>query len=184
MAFHPAQFTQVNQSMNRRLIQSALAMVGDLRGQTVLDLFCGIGNFSLPLARAGARVIGVEVARDAVERAIVNAALNGLSDRVDFSAVDLYENELSIPQAVDAVLLDPPRSGAGPNLAGWLQALRQAQCHTIVYVSCNPVSFASDAGCLREHGFELANVGIFDMFPHTGHVETMGHFVRLTAGSM
>jgi len=178
MTFMPHQFTQVNLEMNKALIRHALACFGDLNGRRVLDLFCGIGNFSLPLARAGARVVGVEAAPDAVDMATKNAQLNQLQSTVEFKVTDLYNpaaDHSELLAGFDALLLDPPRSGAGEHLPVWLDGFNGAQ---VVYVSCNPASFAKDAAVLVQHGFKLDKVGIFDMFPHTAHVETVGYFVR------
>lgn len=179
MQFLPQQFTQVNLPMNLVLIRQVLAYLGDLRGKSVADLFCGIGNFTLPLARAGARVWGYEGADDAVNMARQNARLNGLEARVEFATLDLYGTDggdpPSLPVAVDAIVLDPPRSGAGAHLPAWLAGFEGQE---IVYVSCNPNSFAADAAIITAAGFELEKVGIFDMFPHTAHVETMGYFHR------
>lgn len=178
MTFLPHQFTQVNLDMNKALIRHALAYLGDLHGRKVLDLFCGIGNFSLPLARAGARVMGVEAAADAVAMATQNARLNQLQSAIEFRVADLYNpdaDHAALLTGYDALLLDPPRSGAGEHLPAWLNGFSGSQ---VVYVSCNPVSFAKDAAVLSEQGFVLDTVGIFDMFPHTAHVETVGHFVR------
>ncbi len=183
LQFLPQQFTQVNLDMNRMLIRQALAYLGDLRGRRVLDLFCGIGNFSLPLARAGAQVTGIEVASDAVEMARRNALLNGCKARNEFAVADLYrsdEAEGLVTGEFDVLVLDPPRSGAGPGLPQWLRAFRGDD---VVYVSCQPASFAADAAVLVQHGFALREVGVYDMFPHTAHVETMGHFVRTARGS-
>jgi 23S rRNA (uracil1939-C5)-methyltransferase len=179
MRFQPDQFTQVNMRMNTVLIRQALSFLGDLNGKRVVDLFCGIGNFSLPLARAGAQVWGYEAVDDAVRMARQNTQLNGLETRASFDVLDLYgeqaESQSGLPMAVDAIVMDPPRSGAGPNLEAWLTSFAG---HEIVYVSCNPASFAIDAARLSNAGFDLQTVGIFDMFPHTAHVETMGYFRR------
>ena len=150
-----------------------------------VDLFCGIGNFTLPLARAGATVTGVEAASDAVTMAELNARHNGLHDRVQFRVEDLYVDKTpgahsahtTLLADMDALLLDPPRSGAGPHLPLWLAGFSGAE---IVYVSCNPASFAADAVHILAAGFELVRVGIFDMFPHTAHVETMGYFRKVS----
>jgi 23S rRNA (uracil1939-C5)-methyltransferase len=151
-------------------------------------MFCGIGNFTLPLARAGARVVGIEGSQEAVIMGKHNAQRNGLSDRCHFADEDLFSETATaevdtsmlatlrhfgkFPQAL---ILDPPRSGAGPNLESWVNPPELVQ---IVYVSCNPVTFADDAKRLRDSGFVLREVGIYDMFPNTAHVETIGHFVR------
>ncbi len=178
MTFMPHQFTQVNLDMNKTLIRHVLAYFGDLAGKRVVDLFCGIGNFTLPLARAGARVRGVEAAADAVDMARRNARLNGLQTSIDFRVADLYgadAGQTQLLEGCDALLLDPPRSGAGEHLSTWLKGFSGRE---VVYVSCNPQSFAKDAAILHDHGLVLSKVGIFDMFPHTAHVETMGYFRR------
>lgn len=178
LRFLPHQFTQVNLCMNRVLIRHALAYLGDLRGKAVVDLFCGIGNFSLPLARAGADVTGYEGDAGAVAMARDNAALNGLSRQARFDFVDLYgvdDVPLVAMDHADVLLLDPPRCGAGVHLDRWLEQFRGSQ---VVYVSCNPLSFAADAARLIGAGYRLDRVGIFDMFPNTAHVETLGYFCR------
>ncbi len=180
MRFAPTQFTQVNQTMNEALIRAVVASLGGygsaaMRERRVADLFCGIGNITLPLARAGATVAGLELAADAIDMARHNAALNGLGARTSFAVADLYADGCTLPEGVDTLVLDPPRSGAGPNLAAWLRAFRGDD---VMYVSCNPATFASDAVVLKESGFLLQRVGVYDMFPHTAHVETVGLFVR------
>ena len=180
MRFAPAQFTQVNQAMNEALIGTVVASLGGyggraMRGRRIADLFCGIGNITLPLARAGASVAGVELASEAIDMARENAKLNGLDTRTSFAVADLYADGCAIPEDVDTLVLDPPRSGAGPNLGEWLKTFTGRD---VVYVSCNPATFASDAVVLKEAGFVLSRVGIYDMFPHTAHVETVGLFVR------
>ena len=174
--FHPAQFTQVNQPMNRRLINRVLSCFAPLAGRKVVDLFCGIGNFTLPLVRAGAQAWGLEAGDSAVSMAQSNAQLNRLSHRVACAAMDLYTQEAQLPERFDGLVLDPPRSGAGPQLPNWLDQAKPAGCRDIVYVSCNPQTFASDAATIVAAGFSLKQVGIHDMFPHTGHVETLGWF--------
>ncbi len=144
----------------------------------VVDLFCGIGNFTLPVARRGASVLGLEAAPELVERGTANAARNGLAHRVRFERADLYAQPLgavaSALDGVDKVILDPPRTGAG----AVLPVLIASQVQRIAYVSCHPVSFARDAAMLEKAGFTLARVKLFDMFPHTTHVETLGVFER------
>lgn len=187
MMFKPHQFTQVNATMNRELIRTALGYLGDMRGKVVLDLFCGVGNFTLPLARSGARAIGIEGSEDAVSMAKANAQLNQVGDKTGFFVADLYKDmdeqqRAQAREAMDqfghppqALLLDPPRSGAGANLAWWVSQLEVAK---IVYVSCNPATFALDAQILNDLGYVLTEVGVYDMFPGTAHVETMGLFER------
>jgi len=173
--FQVTDFTQVNPYMNRVLAnRAALALQPDPEA-VVADLFCGIGNFSLVMARLGAQVKGFEANAGAIERARANAALNGVASRCEFQVADLYDPAYELPDDARYLLLDPPRSGAGTNLAAWL---RKRALERVVYVSCNPVTFASDAAVLIGQGFTLEEVGIFDMFPHTSHVETLGVFVR------
>ena len=184
LQFYAHQFTQVNALMNRELIRVATGYLGDLRGRVVADLFCGIGNFSLPLARQGARVVGAEASSEAIAMAQRNARLNGLEQQCRFVVEDLYSatgqaefmSELGVQgQAADALLLDPPRSGAGVNLDAWT---KPSSIKQVVYVSCNPQSFADDALRLAQAGFRLREVGVYDMFPQTAHIETVGNFVR------
>ena len=198
LGFYPHHFTQVNAPMNRELIRTAMAYLGDVRDRVVIDLFCGIGNFTLPLARAGALAVGIEASAEAVVMARQNARANALDGSCAFFDEDLYGDGGFMPvaaeavptetvadgidsrflhfgRAPDALILDPPRSGAGPNLTGWA---RQPSLSQIVYVSCNPVTFAEDAKRLEACGFSLKQVGVYDMFPGTAHVETVGHFVR------
>lgn len=174
--FGPLEFVQVNPHINRALVRAA---VSALHGhEKVLDLFCGLGNFSLALARMGHVVRGFESGAMAVGRAADNAQLNGLAMQASFADLDLYgpdAADLVEREDAKALLLDPPRSGAGPNLARWLQTKIQR----VVYVSCNPVTFASDAAVLRDAGFVLLEAGIHDMFPQTSHVETFGVFARV-----
>ena len=173
--FLPTDFTQVNPLANRALVRAALLGLGARPGTTATDMFCGIGNFSLALASTGVRVHGYEGAIGAVERARLNARLNGLTARAEFAATDLYDARCPDLPETDYLLLDPPRSGAGVNLRRWAD---WQKLERIAYVSCNPHTFAADAALLQSRGFCLEEVGIFDMFPHTAHVETLGIFAR------
>ncbi|MEM7220080.1 MAG: 23S rRNA (uracil(1939)-C(5))-methyltransferase [Pseudomonadota bacterium] len=173
ITFGAADFVQVNARINAQLVSAALAALAPGPGDVIGDLFCGVGNFSLPIARRGARVLGFEAGAVAIDRARVNAELNALTSRTRFSVADLYREEIALP-GVTGLLLDPPRSGAGPELERWLGP----DVARIVYVSCNPLTFASDAARLNARGFRLEDVGIYDMFPHTAHVETLGVFRR------
>ncbi|MFU8815037.1 MAG: hypothetical protein ACNA7W_06810 [Pseudomonadales bacterium] len=173
--FLPTDFTQVNPFANRALVRAALLGLAASPGATATDMFCGIGNFSLALARSGLRVRGYESAAGAVERAQMNARSNGLSARAEFAVADLYHARCAELPETEYLLLDPPRSGAGANLQRWA-SWRTLQ--RIAYVSCNPRTFAADAALLQSCGFRLEEVGIFDMFPHTAHVETLGVFAR------
>lgn len=176
--FDPRQFTQVNAQMNQVLVARALEYLEPVPGRRVIDLFCGIGNFSLPLAAQGARVLGVELSPDAVRQAARNAQANRISG-VEFQSVDLFKETdfLEALASADTLLLDPPRSGAGPHLGQWLMSLPELA--DVVYVSCNPKTFAEDARVFADHGLRLADAGAYDMFPQTAHVETIGHFARV-----
>ena len=173
--FAPMDFTQVNLAMNRKLVQAAVLGLGAPAGARVLDLFCGIGNFTLPLAASGLEVCGLEASPAAIERARMNALHNGLAARCEFAVQDLYDADCPIPGRADYLILDPPRSGAGPNLPVWLEATGATR---IAYVSCSPGSFAKDARIIVSAGFSLEQVGIYDMFPNTAHVETLGIFQK------
>jgi 23S rRNA (uracil1939-C5)-methyltransferase len=175
LEFLPTDFTQVNPYVNRLLIRHAMIALAPPPGAVAIDLFCGIGNFSLAMARSGLRVFGFEAAEGAVARARHNARRNGLDGRAEFAVADLYDAECpELPEA-GYLVLDPPRSGAGDQLRRWVAARGLKR---VAYVSCNPKTFASDAVVLDEAGFSLQQVGVFDMFPHTAHVETLGLFTR------
>lgn len=175
--FHPLDFTQVNASMNQAMVNQALQRLLPRETDTVLDLFCGLGNFSLPLAQRVKRVIGVEGAANMVNRAHDNAVLNGL-DNVEFYEADLMEDWAQAPWAqrqYDLVLLDPPRSGA----ACIIENIERFQARAILYISCNPATWVRDAVVLaQKKSYRLLECGVMDMFPQTAHVETMGLFVR------
>ena len=175
LAFQPLDFIQVNGPLNRAMVSHALAQLDVHSGETVLDLFCGLGNFTLPLARRAAEVHGVEGEAGLVARARANAVANGLTN-VTFSVANLFEPVGDFPWAKrrwDKVLLDPARAGAREVLP----AVVAAKPSRIVYVSCHPGSLARDAGILvHELGYVLRAAGIMDMFPHTGHVESIAVF--------
>ena len=157
------------------MIRSALDLLDAQPDERVLDLFCGLGNFTLPLARSVRSVVGVEGEAGLVVRARENAARNGL-DNAQFHAADLAQ-DLSghawMREGFDRLLLDPPRSGADFALT----QLPLKQFKRIVYVSCHPASLARDAGYLvREKGWTLKAAGVMDMFPHTAHVESIAMF--------
>jgi 23S rRNA (uracil1939-C5)-methyltransferase len=175
--FQPTDFIQVNGPLNVAMVAQALAMLAPQPGDTVLDLFCGLGNFSLPLARQVAAVVGVEGDAALVGRARDNAGRNGLGN-VEFHVADLFADCSGLPwarRAYDRVLLDPPRAGAKEILP----VVAASGARRVVYISCHSGSLARDAGLLvREHGFHLSAAGIMDMFPHTTHVEAMAIFDR------
>jgi 23S rRNA (uracil1939-C5)-methyltransferase len=175
--FHPQQFVQVNAAVNRLLTSRAVELMAPVRGERLLDLFCGLGNFSLPLARSGAGVLGVELAPDLVASAEHNARRNGI-DNAQFVAADLQQSIEQLEwmrQPFDGVLIDPPRSGA----LEVLPLVAATGARRIVYVSCDPATLARDAGELvNQHGYRLVSAGVADMFPHTAHVESIALFVR------
>lgn len=177
LVFRPLDFIQVNAKLNVAMIERALALLDAQPGERVLDLFCGLGNFTLPLARGVAHVVGVEGDAGLVARAGENAQRNGL-DNAEFFAADLTQDQRNTPwmrQGFDKLLLDPPRSGA----IDVLQQLPLEQFKRIVYVSCHPGSLARDAGYLvNERGFTLVSAGAMDMFPHTAHVESIAVFEK------
>jgi 23S rRNA (uracil1939-C5)-methyltransferase len=175
--FQPTDFTQVNVAMNRMLVRRAVGLLESSEGDAVADFFCGLGNFSLPIARRGARVVGVEGSAPLVRRAQANAQANGLADRARFVAADLFEAtpaSIETLGAIDKALLDPPREGA----IALVKALPDALLR-VVYVSCNPATLARDASVLvHERGFTLRKAGIVNLFPHTAHVESIALFTR------
>jgi len=174
--FRSTDFVQVNREVNRKLVARAVDQLDPQPGEGILDLFCGIGNFSLPLARKGAKVVGLEGEGALVERAGANAAANGLAEITDFATADLEAAWLTeFPGATecDKALLDPPRSGAVEAVKQLAETLRPGR---IVYVSCNPATLARDAGILTHAGYRLAAAGVANMFPHTGHVESVARF--------
>ncbi|MGD9387638.1 MAG: 23S rRNA (uracil(1939)-C(5))-methyltransferase RlmD [Gammaproteobacteria bacterium] len=178
--FLPTDFIQVNAEINRRAVRRALELLAPAPGQRVLDLFCGLGNFSLALARQGACVTGVEGDKALVERARTNAQRNRLD--VDFHVANLFEDCGQLPWArrrYDAMLLDPPRAGAEAAIS-LVEGLQPAR---IAYVSCHPGTLARDAGILvHQHGYRLEGAGVMDMFPHTTHVESIALFTREGGG--
>lgn len=175
--FRPGDFTQVNAGINRKMVRRAQELLCPGTDDRILDLFCGLGNFSLPLALIAGHVIGVEGSSDLVERARANAQANGIAN-AEFHVANLTH---SIEQSTwsvgpfEHVLLDPPRSGAAEILPA-VAALRPAK---ILYVSCNPATLARDAGELvHRHGYRLREAGVMDMFPQTAHVESIALFQR------
>ncbi|MDH2240986.1 23S rRNA (uracil(1939)-C(5))-methyltransferase RlmD [Pseudomonas sp. GD03909] len=176
LAWRPGDFVQVNAPVNDAMVAQALEWLGAGKDELVLDLFCGLGNFSLPLARTGALVVGVEGVEAMVARAQENAQRNGL-EHAHFYRADLSNPLADAPWARNgftAVLLDPPRDGA-------LEIVRQMsklKARRVVYVSCNPATLARDARELANQGYRLRRAGVLDMFPQTAHVEAMALFER------
>ena len=173
MRFKPSDFTQVNPAVNRALVSRAIRLLDPQPGERVADLFCGLGNFSLPIARRGAQVIGFEGVPALVERARGNAKDNGLL--AQFEVRDLFKQSLEGFGGFDKLLIDPPREGA----IEIMNALPEAWPRRIVYVSCDPATLARDAGVLVQYkGFRLVAAGVVNMFPHTAHVESLALFER------
>ncbi|RMH94550.1 23S rRNA (uracil(1939)-C(5))-methyltransferase RlmD [Lysobacter pythonis] len=177
LRFRPLDFIQVNGGLNEKMIARALALLDVRPGERVLDLFCGLGNFTLPLARVASEVVGVEGDAGLVARARANALHNGL-ENVEFHMADLttdLRQERWFGQGFDKLLLDPARAGA-------LEVLKQLSLDgikRIVYVSCHPGSLARDAAYLvGERGWRLTSAGVMDMFPHTAHVESIAVFEK------
>ncbi|MFT4058278.1 MAG: 23S rRNA (uracil(1939)-C(5))-methyltransferase RlmD [Legionella sp.] len=175
--FHPNDFTQVNAELNRAMVVLAMELMDIKSTDIVLDLFCGLGNFSLPMAKFAAKVLGVEGSSAMVERAYMNAKANNLGN-VDFYVAnldDVHEVQKLVQQHCTKVLIDPPRSGA-------LELVKQIDVlnpERIVYVSCNPVTLARDTDILvNQKGYVLIKAGVMDMFPHTAHVESIALFEK------
>jgi 23S rRNA (uracil1939-C5)-methyltransferase len=175
--FEPVDFVQVNSDINQRMVHFAVEQLDVASDDSVLDLFCGIGNFSLPLARKAGTVLGVEGDNTLVARATANARRNGL-DNVTFRVADLGKiagTESWVRQGWDRMLLDPARSGA----AEVVTRMHLFRPQRIVYVSCHPGTLARDAGTLvHDQGYRLESAGIIDMFPHTAHVESIAVFTK------
>jgi len=179
--FMPTDFTQVNAGINRVLVGRALRLLDVQPGDRVADLFCGLGNFSLPIARRAREVVGVEGSAAMTQRAADNAARNGLAASTSFRATNLFEVDAAFFEQLgrfDRMLIDPPREGAIAVVKA-LTALGDAAPKRIVYVSCNPSTLARDAAVLTHEGdYVLGQAGIVNMFPQTSHVESIGVFDR------
>lgn len=175
--FQPNDFTQVNSEINQRMVSLALQMLQLNKQDKVLDLFCGLGNFTLAMAKQCAEVVGVEGSQAMVLKARENAQKNNI-DNASFFAADLsvdISNEPWLQQQYDKILLDPPRSGA----MEMLKYIGKLGAKRIVYVSCNPATLARDTDTLvHEYGYTLVEAGVMDMFPHTAHVESIALFTK------
>ncbi|MCL2830937.1 MAG: 23S rRNA (uracil(1939)-C(5))-methyltransferase RlmD [Betaproteobacteria bacterium] len=185
LAFGPTEFTQVNPAINRVLVRRAMALLEVRRGERIFDMFCGLGNFSLPMARLGASVLGIEGSAALVRRAEENALKNGLGECAEFAVADLFKatpGSLSPLGPCAKMLIDPPREGAAElikALAGEEDAGAEASLRPqrIVYVSCNPATLARDAAILiHQKGYRLLGAGVVNMFPQTSHVESIALF--------
>ena len=178
LRFSPTEFTQVNPAINRTLLRRAMALLQPKAGERIADMFCGLGNFTLPIARSGAEVIGIEGSEALTRRATENAALNNLSDNTRFAVANLFEateeSLLALGQ-FDKMLIDPPREGA----LELVKALGQQTPQRIVYVSCSPATLARDAAILiHEKGYRFRGAGVVNMFPNTSHVESIALFEK------
>jgi 23S rRNA (uracil1939-C5)-methyltransferase len=179
MPFAPAEFTQVNSEMNRLMVSRAMRLLTPQPGERIVDFFCGLGNFTLPIARSGAQVLGIEGSDALVQRAEQNAAYNGLSGNTEFKSMNLFEMDeagLAKLGRFDKWLVDPPRDGA-------IELMKSISDETapqrIVYVSCSPSTLARDAEVLvHEKGYTLKAAGVMNMFPHTSHVESIAVFAK------
>ncbi len=177
--FSPTEFTQVNAAINRVLVRRAIALLDPQPGERIADFFCGLGNFTLPMAKRGARAVGVEGSAALVRRAQQNAQHNGLAAQATFVAADLFA---ATPESIEALgpfdkmLIDPPREGA----IALVKAMPgEAGPRRIVCVSCNPATLARDAAVLvHDRGYALVGAGVVNMFPHTAHVESVALFER------
>jgi len=179
LEFGPTDFTQVNAAMNRALVRRAISLLDPVSGERVADFYCGVGNFTLPIARCGAEVVGIEGNPALVRQAQSNAAGNGLAGRVRFAAADLSAvtaaSLAATAGSLDKALLDPPREGA----IALVKALPPQGVARLLYVSCNPATLARDAAVLvHQHGYALRAAGVANMFPHTAHVESVALFER------
>ena len=178
LRFAPTEFTQVNHGVNALLVRRAMALLKPAAGERIADMFCGLGNFTLPIARSGASVMGIEGSAELVARARANAELNGLAERCDYAVANLFEatpESLAALGHFDKMLIDPPRDGA----AELVRAIGPEGPQRIVYVSCKPATLARDAAILcYEKGYTLKGAGIANMFPHTSHVESIALFER------
>lgn len=178
--FKPNEFTQVNPAINRMMVSRAIALLNPQMGEKIIDFFCGIGNFTLPIARSGASVLGIEGLSNLVDRANEGAMLNKL-ENVQFAVSDLFKmtpESLTALGKQDKWLVDPSRDGAFE----LVKAIDETNApEVIVYVSCNPATLARDAGVLvNDKGYQMTKAGVINMFPHTAHIESIALFERKT----
>ena len=178
--FRPTDFTQVNHAVNRILVRQAMALLDPRPGERIADLFCGLGNFSLPIASRGAQVFGLEGNAELVRRAEGNARANGLAARARFEGANLFAASECARFGTDGggfdkLLIDPPRDGA----VEVVKALGEGSARRIVYVACDPATLARDAEVLvHVKGYRLAAAGVINMFAHTSHVESIALFEK------
>ena len=176
--FRPTDFTQVNHAVNRVLVRRALRLLDPQPGERIADMFCGLGNFTLPIARSGAQVVGIEGSPALVECGRESARANGLADKIEFGVANLFDctgESLAALGRFDKMLIDPPREGA----IELVKALDDNAPARLVYVSCNPATLARDAAVLVTlKGYRFTAAGVVNMFPHTAHVESIAVFER------
>ncbi|MEH6625852.1 MAG: 23S rRNA (uracil(1939)-C(5))-methyltransferase RlmD [Motiliproteus sp.] len=176
LAYHPNDFTQVNSLINQQMVHQAVALLEVTKDDRILDLFCGLGNFTLPLASLAGEVVGIEGSQDMVTRGAENARSNGI-DNVEFHRMDLtrdFRRQPWFQGGFSKILLDPPRAGA----LEVVSHLAEHQAQMILYISCDPATFARDAKELVTQGYRLSHWGVMDMFPQTTHVESIALFQR------
>lgn len=180
MPYYPSEFTQVNPYINEEMLGLAMDLLQPQDNEVIADFFCGIGNFTLPIAKMAKQVIGIEGSDALVKRAKQNAEFNGLADKVAYQVCNLFTIDEQWVQKLgnfDKWLIDPPRDGAFELVKS---ITPQSAPQRIVYVSCNPATLARDAGVLvNTHGYRLVKAGIMNMFPHTSHVESIALFERV-----
>lgn len=185
MPYRPTDFTQVNHAINRAMVSRALNLLGTQPGDRVADLFCGLGNFTLPLATRAREVVGVEGSKALTDRALDAARRHGLSERTRFATLNLFEVDVAWLRGLghfDRMLIDPPREGAQAVARALAVLGPDERPRRIVYVSCNPATLARDAAIMvHEGGYALKSAGVINMFPHTGHVESIAVFESLPA---
>ncbi|CAE6918195.1 23S rRNA (uracil(1939)-C(5))-methyltransferase RlmD [Vibrio sp. B1FLJ16] len=174
--FTPNNFIQVNQAVNQKMVAQAMAWLDPQENDRVLDLFCGLGNFSLPIAKAVKQVVGVEGVAEMVEKATNNASLNQINNALFYHAnlEQDFKGQTWAEQKFDKILLDPARAGA----SGIIDQVSALGAERVVYVSCNPATLARDSQSLIEQGYQLTKLGMLDMFPHTSHLESMALFEK------
>jgi len=181
IGFNALDFVQVNSEINRKMVAQALDLLDLQPEHSTLDLFCGLGNFTLPMAQRCARVCGVEVDQAMLERARSSALANGI-ENTEYHCADLTQpdsNRSWMKGRYDRILLDPPRSGA----LEMVQSIERFNAGKILYVSCQPSSLVRDAAIICDQGYRMSRLGVMDMFPQTAHVEAMALFEHKTRGS-
>lgn len=180
MQYRPTDFTQVNHHINRSLVARAISLLQVEPEHRVADLFCGLGNFTLPLATRARAVVGIEGSSTLTSRALEGASAHGLREKTSFATLNLFEVDVAWLRELghfDRILIDPPREGAEAVARALSALVDEERPGRIVYVSCNPATLARDAAIMKHKGgYELLAAGVVNMFPHTGHVESIAVF--------